>query len=303
MNTQDLIVVMKTAQLGNISAAAAQLDMQVATASAAIKRVEKHLGFQLFVRSTRSLRLSKQGETYLPICEQALALLDNGKKQVLDNDNEIDGELRLTAPSDFGRNILLPWLDELLDEYPKLALKLILNDHNLDFYRDGVDIALRYGAPEDSSFYGFKICDVPLLLCASTEYLEKQGTPKDHEELSEHQGLFFLIRGSKFDTWKLTKNEQIYKVVLKGRRTSNDADVVKRWCAQGAGISLRSAIDVADQLEQGMVQSILNDYRVECKPLWLICPSKQMINPSVRVLRDKLRVYCQALVEKAERYK
>lgn len=297
MQISDLQLVAKTAQLGSISAAAAQLDVQVAMASAAIKRVEKQLGFELFVRSTRRLRLSKQGEKYLPMCLQALSLLENARQEVLADSGEIEGELRLTAPSDLGRNILLPWLDEMLDMHPKLKLRLILNDHNLDFYRDGVDVALRYGEVDDANLYGFKICDAPLVLCAAPSYIARCGEPQDHEQLSKHNGLFFQLRGSTFSTWPMKKADKQYKVTLNGDRVGNDADLVRRWCAAGKGIALRSALDVSDQLLDGSIKAVMRDYQLEHKGLWLVCPTRQSINPSVRLLRDILRERCAKVLQ------
>ena len=79
MQTDDLQVVLKVAEFRSITAAATHLDMQTATASAAVKRVESALGVELFVRTTRQLRLSSAGERYLPQCEEALKMLEKAK--------------------------------------------------------------------------------------------------------------------------------------------------------------------------------------------------------------------------------
>ena len=82
MNFDDLTVVLKVAEFRNITAAATSLDMRAATASAAVKRVEHELGVELFVRSTRQLRLSAAGEKYLPQCRQALTLMDEARQNI-----------------------------------------------------------------------------------------------------------------------------------------------------------------------------------------------------------------------------
>lgn len=171
MNIEDLKLILKVAEFRSITLAAAKLDMRTATASAAIKRVEAALGSELFVRTTRHLRLSAAGERYIPQCEQALAVLELAKQNLKGEHDEIEGELRVALSSDLGRNLVIPWIDELMDTYPKLSLRAHISDSNIDFYRDSVDIALRYGSPNDASVYGFKICNVPRLLCATDEYL------------------------------------------------------------------------------------------------------------------------------------
>ncbi|MCG8040875.1 MAG: LysR family transcriptional regulator, partial [Candidatus Thiodiazotropha endolucinida] len=100
MLLEDLQVVLKVAELRSITAAAAQLDMRTATASAALKRVEHQLGMDLFIRTTRRLRLSSAGERYIPQCEKALLMLEQAKQNVRDDLDIVDGELRITLSSD-----------------------------------------------------------------------------------------------------------------------------------------------------------------------------------------------------------
>ena len=178
MVLEDLQVVLKVAEFRSITAAAANLDMRTSTASAALKRVESALGVELFIRTTRHLRLSSAGEKYIPQCEQALLMLDQARQNMKDDLDIVDGELRIALSSDLGRNLVTPWLDEFMETYPNVSLKLNISDSNIDFYRDSVDIALRYGSPSDANLYGFKICSVPGLLCATQKYLDKNGTPK-----------------------------------------------------------------------------------------------------------------------------
>lgn len=83
MTIDDLKVILKVAEFRSITAAAASLDMRTATASAAVKRVESALGVELFVRTTRQLRLSNAGEKYLPQCEQALNMLEQARHNIL----------------------------------------------------------------------------------------------------------------------------------------------------------------------------------------------------------------------------
>ena len=182
MLLQDLQVVLKVAELRSITAAATTLDMRTSTASAALKRVEAVLGVELFIRTTRQLRLSTAGERYIPQCEQAMLMLDQARQNIRQDQDIVDGELRIAVSSDLGRNLVIPWLDEFVETYPRVSLKLNVSDSNIDFYRDAVDVALRYGSPDDSNLYGFKICDVQGILCASQDYLDTHGTPRHPQE-------------------------------------------------------------------------------------------------------------------------
>lgn len=285
----DLQVILKVAEFRSITAAATHLDMRTATASAAVKRVEKTLGVELFIRTTRQLRLSSAGERYLPQCEQAMQMLDKARQNMKHDQDCVDGELRLALSSDLGRNLVTPWLDEFLDEHPQVSLKLNISDSNIDFYRDSVDIALRYGSPSDASLYGFKICNIPALLCATQEYLDLNGFPRHPHDLPSHNGLFYQLYDITHDVWEFSHQGTSYKIKMSGNRASNDGDLVRRWCVASKGLALKSCLDISNDLLSGKVVNVMPEFKPKPTELWLICPSRQTITPAVRLLRDTLK--------------
>ena len=289
MLLEDLQVVLKVAEFRSITAAATHLDMRTATASAALKRVESALGVELFIRTTRQLRLSSAGERYIPQCEQALLMLERARQNMKDDLDIVDGELRITLSSDLGRNLVIPWLDEFMDTYPNVSLKTHISDSNIDFYRDSVDIALRYGSPNDANLYGFKICNVPALLCATQEYLDNKGTPKHPHDLASHNGLFYQLYDITYDVWEFSRGGTEYKIKMSGNRASNDGDLVRRWCVAGKGLAVKSCLDMSTDLLSGNVISLMPDFKPTPTELWLICPSRQSITPAVRLLRDTFK--------------
>jgi DNA-binding transcriptional LysR family regulator len=291
MQISDLEIVLKTSQLGNITAAARHFDMQIATASAAIKRVEAFLGFTLFIRTTRKLKLSSEGEQYLPQCEQAIEILRSARENINADQLEIKGDIRLTSSSDLGRNVLAPMLDDMLERYPELNLALILNDKNIDFYHNSVDMALRYGRPQDSSMVAFKICDVPRVLIASPSYVQSHPTIKHPSDLEDHEGLFYRIADITYNKWMFSKGTEIVKVKMKGRRVANDGDMIRRWCVGGHGVTLKSYLDIYKDLRKGHLVEIMPDYRSTPTELWLVCPQRSVVGPLTRLVRDELREY------------
>lgn len=296
MRLKDLQVVLKVAEFRSITAAAASLDLSTATASAALKRVESALGVELFIRTTRRLRLSGAGERYLPQCEQALLMLEHARQNVKDDLDVVDGELRISLSSDLGRNLAIPWLDEFMDAHPNISLRAHVTDSNIDFYRDSVDIALRYGSPDDASLYGFKICDVPGLLCAAPEYLDRNGTPEHPHDLASHNGLFYQLYDIIHDVWTFTQGDAEFKIKMSGDRASNDGDLVRRWCVSGKGLAVKSCLDMSADLLSGRVVSLMPGFKPRSTELWLICPSRQSITPAVRLLRDTLREKCAGIL-------
>lgn len=297
MLLEDLLVISKVAEFRSITAAATHLDMRVATASAAVKRVESALGTELFIRTTRHLRLSSAGERYIPQCEQALLMLKDAKQNIKNEQDIVDGDLRIALSSDLGRNVALDWLDEFMAQHPKLNLRVSISDSNIDFYRDAVDIALRYGSPTDTNLYGFKICNVPGVLCATPEYLKQHGTPKHPSELNKHNGLFYQMHDIVHDVWEFSKDEQNFKIRMQSNRIANDADLVRRWCVAGHGLAVKSCLDMAEDLLAGRLLSVMPEYRSRSSELWLVCPSRQSITPAMRLLRDTFREKCALILD------
>lgn len=303
MLLEDLQVILKVAEFRSITQAAANLDMRVATASAAVKRVEASLGVELFVRTTRSLRLSSAGERYLPQCEEALQMLEKAKLNMKGDLDIIDGELRIAVSSDLGRNLAMGWIDEFMDQYPKVSLRAYLSDSNVDFYRDSIDMALRYGSPSDSNLYGFKICTIPKILCATPAYLAEHGTPTHPNDLNAHNGLLYQVRDVIHDVWDFKhidsylESSESYKIKMRANRSSNDADLVRRWCVAGKGLAIKSGLDMANDLLTGNLVHVMPDYQAKPTELWLVCPSKQSITPAVRILRDSFRAKSKAILQ------
>jgi len=297
MNTKDLELFIRIADSGNISAAARQLDITPAAASTAIKRLEKELGTVLFVRSTRNLRLTEAGERYLSYCRSALDTLQSARQAIEHDQNTISGNLRISVSSDFGRNLLLPWLDEIMDQHPSLELSLTVGDSLTDFYHDRIDIALRYIEPQDSNLIGFQLMQTARILCATTEYMENSPALETPSQLAEHNCLCYQLQDQTYNHWHFTdaKGGQ-HKVRVSGDRRSNDADLVRRWAVAGKGICLKSKLDMAADLKARRLQQVLPEYQAGQATLWLLCPSRAQITPAVLLLRDRLREKCDLLL-------
>ncbi|MFT2109555.1 LysR family transcriptional regulator [Marinomonas sp. 2405UD68-3] len=298
MKISDLQVFIKVAKLQSITAAAKKLDMSSSAASVAIKRIEHSLGKQLFVRTTRHLKLSPEGESYLPLCQQALDLLQQGQAVINEEQLSINGDIRMAMSSEMGRNLMRNLLNDIMSQHKGLSLSLHVSDSRVDFYQDNVDVALRALTKDtikELNLYGFKICNIPHFLCASPNYLSQYGTPNSLDELLQHNALLYKLYEVTHDHWEFYQNEKKYKVKVASDRTVNDGDIVRRWCIDGVGIAKKSAIDIADDLLTGRLQRLLPDYKIPMTEMWLILPSRQLIRPSIRLIRDALKLKVNAL--------
>src|ERR1700760_193438 len=148
-NIGDLQVLIQTARAGSLTGAARAPGITPAAASATLKRLEAQLGTRLFERSTRAMRLTQPGQILLDYAQRAFELLDEGESQVAADRATLVGTVRVAAPSDLTRNLLLPLFDEFMRAHPGLQLQLSVADRVLDVTRDEAALALRFGTPAD----------------------------------------------------------------------------------------------------------------------------------------------------------
>lgn len=285
---QDLEIFVRTVDTGSLSATARAMDLTPAAASAALKRLEAELGVELFVRSTRNLRLTSSGEQFLEQCRPALASLQQAARLMSQGEVAMEGVLKLSAPSDFGRNLLLPWLDEFQQTHPKVDVRLNLTDRLANVYSEPVDAAFRYGMPPDSNLVALPL--VPgnrRVLCASPAYIERYGEPLTPHELANRDCLCFMLSEDVHDRWRFAREpEDEITVRVRAVNLSNDGDAVRRWALLGRGIAYKARLDVADDLAQGRLRALCTEWTAEAAPLYMVVPSRRQLTPLLRCLRD-----------------
>jgi len=292
----DLQLFVRAADLGSLSAAARVMDLSAAVASAALKRIEQHLGARLLARSTRSLRLTAEGEGFLEYARAALGSLEEGRRLLTSGQDQVSGVLQLSAPSDLGRNLLLPWLDAFQCEHPGLTVRLLLGDRIADLFKQPVDIALRYGEPEDSSLVALPVApDNYRVLCASSDYLARHGEPHQLEQLAQHNCLLYMLGTRVHDRWCFHDGKREVSLTVSGDRFSDDADVVRRWAVAGAGVAYKSWLDVSSDVLAGRLKILLPHLRCERAPLNLLCAHRAQLSKPINLLREMLQARCGQL--------
>ncbi|WP_117147729.1 substrate binding domain-containing protein, partial [Pseudomonas coronafaciens] len=197
-------------------------------------------------------------------------------------------------PSDLGRNVLLPWLDDFQQQHPQLTVRLLLGDRIADLFRQPVDVALRYGEPEDSSLVALPVLpDNRRVLCAAPGYLERHGEPHQIEQLAQHNCLLFMLGDRVHDRWTLNDGKREISLTVSGNRFSDDADVVRRWAVAGEGVAYKSWLDVAADVRAGRLKVLMPDLTGERAPLNLLCAHRAQLSKPVNLLLDMLRSRCK----------
>ena len=294
-NLSDLQVLVQTARGGTLTAAAHALGLTPAAASATLKRLETQLGARLFERATRAMPLTPQGQTLLDYAVRAFELLDEGESLVTADRGELVGTLRVAAPADLTRSTLLPWFDEFLALHPGVQLSLSVGDRLLDVMRDEVDVALRYGLLADSRLVARPFALSHPLLTAAPAYIRRHGAPKAPQDLVHHNCLTFDRGGRRHRNWRFAQNGQWTEVRVKGDRSVDDASLAREWAVAGRGITLKSALDVRDDIAAGRLVRLLPDWETEPYPLHALLPSGRFVPARVRALVDFLAAKFEGL--------
>lgn len=297
-STTDLQLFIQTADLGSLSKAARQLDLLPATASASLKRLEQQLNARLFVRSTRSMRLTPEGSLFLEYSRQALALLQEGRA-LLNADGPVSGHLRLSMPSDVGRNVLLPWLNTFQENHPQVTLSLQFSDRVVDLFRDPVDVAFRYGPLDDSTLVSQILASSRRVAVAAPSYLARHGKPNAPKDLARHNCLLYYLQHGLFNNWRFYAGKNSSKTAIdvrvRGDRMTDDAAIARAWAVAGIGIAYKSWLDVQQDVADGRLEIILEQFAGEETPLSMVYPHRSSMSPSLRALQAFLRAQFAAL--------
>jgi len=289
-NLDELHIVLACHEAGNLTAAAGRLNLTPAAASASLKKLETRLGVRLFERSTRRMRITPAGELLVDYARRAIDLLAEAQAQLTEDQRQLVGLIRISAPSDLTRRVLMPWLDEFMVQHLGVEVQLAVSDTLSDVIRDQVDVALRYGELDDSRLVARRLAFARRVVCAAPDYLARNGTPQHPQELAQHECLTFQIRGKRALIWPFERNDGSEKLSVRvhGRRSADDAEIVHRWALAGHGIVCKSALDVQAHINSGALVHLLQDWQGIAMPVHAVLPSGRFLPARVRALVDFL---------------
>ncbi len=286
MDLDDLSLFVRIARLSSISAAARDLNITPATASARLSAFEKRLGARLLHRTTRRATLTEDGRAFLPHAENVLDAAAAARAALGREQASPRGTLRIAAPSSFARMHIVPGLPEFTARYPDLKLDMRISDSVVDLVEGAFDVAVRYTELSDSSFVARRLAPDRRVVVASPDYIASHGRPEHPDDLDAH---VCLVVGT-LDVWTFTgpRGEPIAKRVTPTLRI-NDGEAVRDAASAGMGIALMATWCAADELRAGKLVPILADHRlVSTQTLWAIYPSSRELAPKVRVFVDWL---------------
>jgi len=275
----------RTAHTNSLSRTARELRLSVASVSKRLEHLERRLGVRLFNRSTRGLALTDEGHEALATACRLLADADALQGMFADAPAAIGGTLRVAAPSRFGETYVTPAVAAFLRQHPHAWVDLQFTDRTQNLIDEGIDLAIRIGPLADSGYIVRKLSDSQRVVCASPAYLERRGRPVEPRDLEDHDCL--VLEGN--DTWRFERDGEAIAVRVQPRVRCRQSDAVSALARLGTGIALKSIWDVADDLEQGRLETVLPVYTVHSEAaISLLLPHRRFVPPRVRAFIECL---------------
>ncbi|TCM80724.1 LysR family transcriptional regulator [Rhizobium sp. BK068] len=284
-NLGDLEIFAKVVLMGSMSLAGRALGFSPAVVSKRIKRLEDRLGTRLLQRTTRQISLTEAGQGFYDRVLGILAGIEEAEYYISGRSAQMQGTLKVTAPTSFGRTHVAPHLKSFMDMHPGLAIQLVLSDEFTDIVGEGFDLAIRIAELTDSSLVARRLAPVRRLLCASPDYLAANGTPETLEDLKQHR----CLPAHNNDAWRLEGPEGPLSLRPEGMLVTNSSEVVREAVISGLGIALRSTWDISRELKDGRLVHILPAYEgSRYVALSAVYPSRQFLPAKVRLFIDYL---------------
>ncbi len=290
---------------GSLAGAGRKLGRSPAAVSRAIAFLEAHVGAELLHRTTRSIKLSEAGERYAVACRRVLVDLEEADIVAAGERSAPRGLLTITAPVAAGENILRPIVDDFMDQYPAVNVRLHFLDRPANLIDEGIDLALRFAHLADSTLVAVRVGEVRRVVVASPRYLAQHPVIEEPADLAKHQIVAMTHFG--IDSWSfppLPGSSVPRTVQFTPRFIVNSIRGAVASAVRGRGVTRMFAYHIADQLRDGTLKIVLADDEHEPLPVNLIAPHGRMQVPKVRAFVDfavpRLKAHFARLTREAD---
>lgn len=288
---QQFLAFAQAARRGSFAEAARDLGSSPSTVAKSIARLEVQLGVKLFHRTTRRVSLTDDGERLYRRCERVLAEVEDLQAEAAGVRAAPSGTLRIDLPITYGRRIVMPLLADFARQHPALKLDVRLQDGYADLVREGLDMAVRVGALQDSSLAARRIDWQSLILIASPDYLAEHGTPRRIDDLARHAAIVFRMPSTgRNRPWQLRQGRRHVQLQPEPQVQVNDGEGMVAAAALGLGLAQIPDYMATDELAQGAVVEVLRAHRPAPMPIHVVMPSSRLIPPRVKLALEALDV-------------
>lgn len=264
---EDMALLVAVAEAGGLSAAGRRLSLSPATMTARLKAMEERYQTRLFHRSTRAITLTRAGKDFYHAARRVLEEARHAESLLTQKEGVLSGNIRLSAPSDFGRQYLSPAIVDFSRRHPEVTFSVFLGERVEDLVANRLDMSIRVGNLPDSSLAIRHIRPNHRVLVASEAYLATHGTPASLDELHHHRCLALERHGVVMNEWRFEEAGKERVVRVTPAMVCDDGALLRQWALSGAGIAGKSWWDVKRDVEEGRLQVLFAERFTGFSPL------------------------------------
>ncbi len=278
----DLALLVTIADQGSFTAAAGALGLPKSTVSRRLADLELLLRTSLFRRSTRALSLTDEGRRIYDMAKPSIAAADNAARAIAERERLVAGRVSLTTTAALGQYLIAPHLIKLTAAYPDVQIELRLTERRINIIGDGIDLAVRMGALDDSDLVARRLCKVRRLLVASPAYLEKAGKPVAPSDLASHNA---IVTSAALDTWRFDGG---WECAMRWTIAAGNMLVAHQLARLGHGIALLPDFMLEADLEQGGLVRLLPEHPMEREDAWIVSSAQRYRSLAVQTVLNSL---------------
>ncbi|MBV7485357.1 LysR family transcriptional regulator [Bordetella sp. BOR01] len=294
-----VVAFIAVASEGNFAKAGDRLGIGRSAVSRSVQKLEDQLGTRLFVRTTRSTTLTREGERFYENCHPGVERIVRAMDEMRElREGPPSGRLRICATAGFGRKVVGPLLKGFRAAYPDVLVELLLDDGPTDFTTDRIDVSFRNGRMEDSQVIAKQLIPMQMFLCASPGYIAAHRLPRDIDDLANHRCVNFLLASGRTYEWEFKIGGHMRKFVPQAPEAMlafNDADLVLQAVLDGQGIAQMAGYQICDHLRAGTLVACLPQYAPDDRGHYICYLSRQHLPGRIRVFIDYMTEHIRAL--------
>jgi len=269
-------------ECGSFTGAAARLEMSAVMVGKYIALLEGQLGTRLLERNTRRQSLTDAGRVYFDEARRVLEQVANAERSVERLRLAPAGTLRVSAPVSFGASIIAPLTASFLQAWPEVRVELDLTNRMVDLVDEGIDLAIRIGDIQRTDLVAKYLAPYRMAICAAPDYLARHGTPQTPADLAGHQCLSHTVWTAR-NEWRLPGAADEVRWKRDAVLRCNDGYALRMAAVAGAGLLLQPEVLLAEDLANGRLVRILQNYTPEPRPIHLLW--RQDLRPLPKLTR------------------
>ncbi len=281
----DYRVFVAIVEQGNLTAAGRHLHRSLQAVSRSLQSLEQELGVELIQRTTRRAQPTAAGLAFHARIKVALADIDFARSELAEHGARIDGTLRIGGSTQFSAPYLVPLVAAFMERYPDVAVELLVADQHVDLQREKLDVAVRLGELAPSRLHARQLATLRMLTVGAPGYFARHGRPRTPAELRRHHFIVRRCDGAR-QRLEYRRGSRRQTVDVLGRFRTDNAAACNAAAVAGLGIATAALWQVRALLDQGRLETVLDDWQLPGLPLHVVWPPGKQLPARTRAFID-----------------